>query len=80
VIDDVQEIRKFILGIQNRILRPEYIFLAPAEEGDMVIWDNYGLFHSAIDYPLKMGPRTMHQANIAGSTGPKGPVPISSRS
>ncbi|QKX64803.1 uncharacterized protein TRUGW13939_11979 [Talaromyces rugulosus] len=77
VIDDLQEIRKFILGIQNRILRPEYIFLAPAEEGDMVIWDNYGLFHSAIDYPLKMGPRTMHQANIAGSVGPKGPVPIS---
>lgn len=76
IIDDVEEIRKFILGIQNRILRPEYILLAPAEEGDMVIWDNYGLFHSAVDYPLKMGPRTMHQANIAGSIGPKGPVPI----
>ncbi|CAL5869228.1 uncharacterized protein PFLUO_LOCUS3456 [Penicillium psychrofluorescens] len=76
IIEDVAEIRKFILGIQNRILKPEYILLAPAEEGDMVIWDNYGLFHSAIDYPITMGPRSMHQANISGSIGPKGPVPI----
>lgn len=76
VIEDVDEIRRFILNIQNRILRPEYILLAPVEEGDMLLWDNYGLFHSAIDYPAKMGPRTMHQANIAGSVGPRGPVPI----
>lgn len=76
VMDDAEEISNFILGIQKRILKPEYILLAPAEEGDMVIWDNYGLFHSAVDYPLRMGPRTMHQANIAGSVGPKGPVRI----
>ncbi|GLI82204.1 hypothetical protein PoHVEF18_010611 [Penicillium ochrochloron] len=76
IVEDVAEIRKFILGIQNRILKPEYILLAPAEEGDMIIWDNYGLFHSAIDYPINMGPRSMHQANISGSIGPKGPVPI----
>ncbi|KAJ5537017.1 hypothetical protein N7513_010203 [Penicillium frequentans] len=78
VIDDVAEIRKFILGIQNRILKPEYILLAPVEEGDVAIWDNYGLFHSAIDYPISMGPRSMHQANISGSIGPRGLVPIPS--
>ncbi|KAJ5305392.1 uncharacterized protein N7443_005052 [Penicillium atrosanguineum] len=76
IIEDVAEIRKFILGIQQRILKPEYILLAPVEEGDIVIWDNYGVFHSAIDYPIDMGPRTMHQANISGSIGPRGPVPI----
>ncbi|KAJ5184734.1 hypothetical protein N7491_007397 [Penicillium cf. griseofulvum] len=78
VIDDLSEIRKFILDIQNRILKPEYILLPPTEEGDMIIWDNYGLFHSAIDYPIDTGPRTMHQANISGSSGPNGPVPIPS--
>ncbi|KAJ5587180.1 uncharacterized protein N7459_002945 [Penicillium hispanicum] len=78
IVEDVAEIRKFILDIQNRILQPEYILLAPVEEGDMVIWDNYGVFHSAIDYPIQMGPRSMHQANISGSIGPKGPVPIPS--
>ncbi|KAL6230974.1 hypothetical protein BDW75DRAFT_244342 [Aspergillus navahoensis] len=76
IVDDISEIRKFILNIQNRILKPEYILLAPVEEGDMIIWDNYGVFHSAVDYPVKLGPRSMHQANISGSIGPKGPVPI----
>ena len=76
VVDDIAEIRRFILDIQNRILRPEYVLLAPIEEGDVIVWNNYGLFHSAIDYPLKLGPRSMHQANIGGSVGPRGPVPI----
>ncbi|KAL2829443.1 hypothetical protein BDW59DRAFT_178416 [Aspergillus cavernicola] len=76
IVEDVSEVRKFILGIQNRILKPEYILLAPAEEGDIVIWDNYGLFHSAVDYPIKLGPRSMHQANIGASIGPRGPIPI----
>ena len=34
------------------------------------MWDNYNMFHSAVDYPLKYGPRTMHQANIGASRGP----------
>ncbi|KAL3475104.1 hypothetical protein BJX99DRAFT_230246 [Aspergillus californicus] len=76
IVDDIAEIRKFVLGIQARILKPEYILLAPVEEGDLMIWDNYGLFHSAVDYPVKLGPRSMHQANIGGSIGPLGPVPV----
>ncbi|KAL3459757.1 hypothetical protein BJX64DRAFT_301062 [Aspergillus heterothallicus] len=76
IMDDISEIRKFVLDIQCRILKPEYILLAPVEEGDVIIWDNYGVFHSAVDYPVKLGPRSMHQANIGGSIGPRGPVPI----
>ncbi|EXJ81620.1 hypothetical protein A1O1_07685 [Capronia coronata CBS 617.96] len=79
VVEDVNEIRAFILDIQSRILRPEYIWLPEVGEGDIVMWDNYGTFHSAVDYPLeKYGPRTMHQANIGASRGPVGPVPIPS--
>jgi len=79
VVDDVVEIRALLHKIQSRILRPEYICLPRIEEGDMVMWDNYGCFHSAVDYPLdKYGPRTMHQANIGASKGPVGPVPIPS--
>ena len=44
--------------------------MAPVEEGDIAMWDNYSCFHSAVDYPLEgYGPRTMHQANIPGSRG-----------
>jgi alpha-ketoglutarate-dependent taurine dioxygenase len=77
VIDDVVAIRSFLHSIQTRILRPEYIWLPEVEEGDIVMWDNYGTFHTAVDYPVeKYGPRTMHQANIGASKGPVGPVPI----
>lgn len=77
VIDDVVAIRSFLHDIQTRVLRPEYIWLPEVEEGDIVMWDNYGTFHTAVDYPLeKYGPRTMHQANVGASRGPVGPVPI----
>ncbi|EMC96203.1 hypothetical protein BAUCODRAFT_70747 [Baudoinia panamericana UAMH 10762] len=77
VIEDIPEIRKFLHNIQYRILKPEYISLPLVGEGDIVMWDNYGVFHSAVDYYLPTGgPRSMHQANIGASVGPIGPVPI----
>ena len=79
VVEDVVAIRAFMHKIQSRSLRPEYIWLPEVQEGDIVMWDNYGIFHTAVDYPLeKYGPRTMHQANIGASKGPVGPVPIPS--
>ncbi|GIK06048.1 hypothetical protein Aspvir_010166 [Aspergillus viridinutans] len=76
IVEDITEIQDFVLGIQNRILKPEYILPAPAEEGDLVIWDNYSLFHTAIDYPERYGPKAFHKADSGGSAGPKGPVQI----
>ena len=76
VIDNVDEIHDFVLGFQHRVLKPEYILLAPTGEGDMVIWDNYSLLHTAIDYPGKYGERSMHKADTGGSIGPRGPVPV----
>lgn len=76
VVDDVVEIRAFLKGIQSRVLKPEYVMLPPLEEGDIVMWANYQMFHTAVDYPDLFGPRSMHQANIGASTGPVGPVPI----
>ncbi|VUC31081.1 unnamed protein product [Clonostachys rosea] len=70
IIDNVEEIRAFLKPIQERILKPEYILLPAVEEGDIVMWANYMLFHTAIDYPIEFGARTMHQANIGASIGP----------
>jgi alpha-ketoglutarate-dependent taurine dioxygenase len=79
VIDDVEKIRAFLKPIQERVLKPEYIMVPKLEEGDIVMWANYQVFHSAIDYPDAYGPRTMHQANIGASKGPVGlfPIPVS---
>jgi len=76
VIEDVVEIRKILKPLQERVLRPEYILIPTLDEGDIVMWANYQMFHTAIDYPDHYGPRTMHQANIGASMGPVGPVPI----
>lgn len=43
----------------------------------MAAIDKYGLFHSAVNYPLGChGPRSMHRANIGASRGPGGPMPV----
>lgn len=57
VIDDVVEIRKLLHSWQERIIKPEYVFMAPFEEGDVGLWDNWSAFHSAVDYPDKYGVR-----------------------
>jgi alpha-ketoglutarate-dependent taurine dioxygenase len=70
VIDNVDEIRAFLKPIQERVLKPEYIMIPKTDEGDIIMWANYMMFHTAIDYPISFGPRTMHQANIGASIGP----------
>lgn len=70
MIDNVAEIRAFLTPIQERVLKPKYIMLPKTEEGDIVMWSNYMMFHSAVDYPIAYGARTMHQANIGASVGP----------
>lgn len=76
VVEDLGEIREWLKVIQERVLKPEYVMIPKLESGDIVMWSNWQMFHSAVDYHDKLGPRTMHQANIAASTSPTGPHPI----
>ncbi|ERT02401.1 hypothetical protein HMPREF1624_00699 [Sporothrix schenckii ATCC 58251] len=75
-VEDLDTVRAWLRGIQERVLQPAYVMVPELEEGDIVMWANYQMFHSAIDYPDEMGPRTMHQANIGASIGPTGPFPV----
>ncbi|GKT64114.1 alpha-ketoglutarate dependent xanthine dioxygenase [Colletotrichum tofieldiae] len=74
VVDDVAEVRRFLLHIQSRILKPEYILIPPEEEGDLLLWDNWATMHSRVDYPARYGPKTCHQAGTNASRRPVGPV------
>jgi len=76
VVEDLVEIRKWLATIQDRVLKPEYVMSPNVEEGDILMWANYQMFHTAVDYPDHYGARTMHQANIGASSGPVGPHPI----
>ncbi|RMZ67965.1 alpha-ketoglutarate dependent xanthine dioxygenase [Pyrenophora seminiperda CCB06] len=76
VIDDLGEVRKFLDNIQGRMIKPEHIWVGPEEEHDMLLFQNYGLFHTKIDYPANYGVRTVHQGWLPGGKPPAGPVPI----
>ncbi|KIW49080.1 hypothetical protein, variant 2 [Exophiala xenobiotica] len=74
VVEDLEEIRSWVNDIYDRIATPEYIIIPEAEEGDVIIWNNWAVQHSAIEYPDSYGTRSMHQFHIASSTLPVGPV------
>jgi len=76
VVEDLVGIRELLHDWQERIIKPAYILMAPVEEGDVQMWDNRSVFHSAVDYPGHYGSRSMHQANLGASDPPVGPVPI----
>jgi hypothetical protein len=64
VIEDVAKIRGILRKWQIRILKPEYIWIPPQEEGDIVMWDNWSVFHSAVDYPISYGPRSKFESYL----------------
>jgi hypothetical protein len=46
VVDDVVKVRELLHDWQERIIRPEYVFMGPVEEGDVQMWDNWVRNHS----------------------------------
>ncbi|KAH8703778.1 alpha-ketoglutarate dependent xanthine dioxygenase [Talaromyces proteolyticus] len=76
VVDDGEEIRLWLNDILDRICIPETILVPEYEEGDVVMFNNWEVLHSSIDYPTSYGPRTMHQCHIPSSTFPVGPVSV----
>ncbi|TQN73512.1 putative dioxygenase [Colletotrichum shisoi] len=74
VVDDLVGVRRILLDIQLRILKPEYILIPPEEEGDLLLWDNWATMHSRVDYPARYGPKLCHQAGTNAKTVPVGPA------
>ena len=50
------------------VLRPELIYLHRWEEGDMVLWDNWRMLHSARGVPPEER-RIMRRTTIVGDYG-----------
>ncbi|KAL3449896.1 hypothetical protein BJX65DRAFT_316634 [Aspergillus insuetus] len=76
VVEDGEGIRTFLNNIIDRIIKPENILVPPYEEGDVVMFNNWEVMHSSIDFPSSYGSRSMHQCHIPSSTFPAGPVPV----
>ncbi|KXS93720.1 hypothetical protein AC579_10506 [Pseudocercospora musae] len=66
VIDEVDGVRAWLYGFDRRMVRPQNVLIAPYEEGDLCVWNNRGMKHGFLEYPVeKLGSRTMHQVNVA---------------
>ncbi|OJD32582.1 alpha-ketoglutarate dependent xanthine dioxygenase [Diplodia corticola] len=77
IVDDVKEIRQFLRKLQGRVITPEYVAaVAPAEEGDLVIFDNRACLHSRIDFPDHYGTKALHQMYMHSLSPPVGPAPV----
>jgi alpha-ketoglutarate-dependent taurine dioxygenase len=76
IIEGPERVRGFMNQLQQRIVRPEYIYVGPEEEGDHVFWYNWGTMHSKIDYPIAYGPRVVHQGWIPSHRVPRGPTAV----
>ncbi|GAA5839166.1 hypothetical protein JCM11251_003694 [Rhodosporidiobolus azoricus] len=74
VIEDVVEVREILYKLQKPFLRPENILVSPQGEGDLCLWHNRSLRHTAIEYPSSYPDRIMHQVHVAGSDDPGNPV------
>jgi len=74
VLDDLKDVRDKLYDLQRPFLEPANILVAPVEEGDILVWFNRGLRHSAIEYPsIGYGPRVAHQVHLAASDSPAEP-------
>ncbi|GAA5987979.1 hypothetical protein JCM11641_005970 [Rhodosporidiobolus odoratus] len=73
-IDDLTQVRNILYKLQKPFLNPEKILVSPQGEGDLCLWHNRSLRHTAIEYPASCPDRILHQVHIAGSDDPGNPV------
>ncbi|KAK4863983.1 hypothetical protein LT330_010193 [Penicillium expansum] len=76
VVEDNEEVRIWLNNILDRICKPQNILIPEYDEGDVVMFNNWEVLHSSIDYPASYGVRTMHQCHIPSSTFPVGPIGV----
>ncbi|BGP21112.1 hypothetical protein JCM10213_008975 [Rhodosporidiobolus nylandii] len=70
-ITSLSSVRAKLDAIQRPALVPENIWAPAYEVGDLVLFNNRAVYHSATDYPESWGTRSMLQAHVAASFEPK---------
>jgi alpha-ketoglutarate-dependent taurine dioxygenase len=62
---DREESDKLLRELLDWTTRPENVYRHEWSPGDMLIWDNTGVLHRAVPYPLDSG-REMHRTTLMG--------------
>jgi len=72
VIDDLAEVRAIVHRLQRPGIAPKRVYAHDWKEGDLVIFNNWGVLHSVVGAFAKDQVRIFRQCNVAASEDPVG--------
>jgi xanthine dioxygenase len=72
VIDDLKAVREIVHNLQRPAISPEKVYAHNWKEGDLVIFNNWGVLHSVVGAFGKEQIRLFRQCNVAASESPVG--------
>jgi len=73
VVDDLETVREMVHRIQRPGIAPELVYPHDWEEGDFVLFHNWGVLHSVVGAFAEDEVRLFRQCNVAASEFPLGP-------
>ncbi len=72
-VDDLAECRRLLYGLMRPAIAPSKVYAHAWRSGDLVIFNNRGLWHSVVGALRPSDRRVYHQCNLASSEPPLGP-------
>jgi alpha-ketoglutarate-dependent taurine dioxygenase len=76
-LTDLREVRRVLHDLMRPAIAPSKVYAHPWRGGDLVIFNNRGVWHSVVGALLLGDNRVYHQCNLAASEPPLGPSALS---
>jgi len=76
-LTDLDECRRIIYGLMRPGIAPSKVYAHAWEPGDLVIFNNRGVWHSVVGALRPSDRRVYHQCNLASNEPPLGPTALS---
>ena len=77
-IGDLAEVRRVLHALMRPAIGPSKVYAHPWQAGDLVIFNNRGVWHSVVGALRPTDHRVYHQCNLASSEPPLGPDALAS--
>ena len=71
-IGSLEETRRVLYDLMRPAIAPSRVYAHPWRPGDLVIFNNRGLWHSVVGSLLPSDRRVYHQCNLASPDPPQG--------
>ena len=76
-VTDLAECRQILYDLMRPAIAPDKVYAHPWQAGDLVIFNNRGVWHSVVGALKPSDHRVYHQCNLASSEPPLGPEALS---